>query len=257
MEYRLKVMPKMLAINEVLLDESPGINHCISELGRNVVVEVAKSDLDSVLIVLKRHFPDVAPIRNAYLMLDVLHDFILLKPMVSESPVVEIDYVKQPSLEKMLVDRIADKEYSSESYADKARMFQRYFELFPVNLSRLRRYASRKGKKEEVNYFLNGLNKDRIEIVHAISNVLADSPIEKAWIFGSFARMEEGPESDVDLLVDFCEGSHIGLLALSSLIQTLEERSGRRIDLVAKSSLKSFAKVNVDREKILIYERAS
>ncbi len=33
----------------------------------------------------------------------------------------------------------------------------------------------------------------------AIVNYMATQPIKKAWVFGSFARDEETPESDVDL----------------------------------------------------------
>ena len=33
-----------------------------------------------------------------------------------------------------------------------------------------------------------------------------DQPISKAWIFGSFSRGEETPESDIDLMITFIPG---------------------------------------------------
>ena len=100
-----------------------------------------------VLTALKRHFPDVADIRKAYQMMDVLHDFVLVKPMVSEAPLTEEEEMTVPTLEKQLVDRISDKEYIDEA---PKRFYQRVFEQYQVNISRLCRYAARKGKKEEV-----------------------------------------------------------------------------------------------------------
>lgn len=257
MEYRIQITPQMQAVNAVLIEECVGIDHCVIGLGRNVVVEVAKSDFKTVLDTLKQHFPDVVDIRKAYLMIDDLHDFILVKPMVSEAPLFEEDSFFAPTLEKQLVDRIADKEYAGQTDAEKLQAYQRSFEQYPVNLSRLLRYAARKGKKEEVQHLLSRLNQERIDVIHSICHILADAPVQRAWVFGSFARMEEKPDSDVDLLVDFDEDSHLGLLALSSLIQKLEEGSGRKVDLVANGSLKSFARNNVERDKVLVYERAS
>ncbi len=41
----------------------------------------------------------------------------------------------------------------------------------------------------------------------AMTKIIADyfktQPVVKAWLFGSFARGEETPESDVDILVEF------------------------------------------------------
>lgn len=256
MDYQIQITPQMQAVSAVLIKECLGIDHCIIGLGRNIVVEVARSNFNTVLVTLKKHFPDVVDIRKAYLMIEDLHDFILVKPMVSEAPLFEQDSFVAPNLEKQLVDRIADKEYAGETDEEKLQTYQRSFEQYPVNLSRLLRYAARKGKKEEVQQLLSRLNKERIEVIHSLCHILADAPVQRAWIFGSFARMEERPDSDVDLLVDFDKDSHLGLMALSSLIEKLEEGSGRKVDLVANGSLKSFAKSSVERDKVLVYERA-
>ena len=39
----------------------------------------------------------------------------------------------------------------------------------------------------------------------------------KAWLFGSFARGEETPDSDVDILVEFDHSTSIGLLAYARM----------------------------------------
>ena len=58
---------------------------------------------------------------------------------------------------------------------------------------------------------------------------------EKLWVFGSCARKEETPESDVDFLVEFGEG--IGLFELFDFEQELADRVGRKVDLVNSTAL--------------------
>lgn len=82
-------------------------------------------------------------------------------------------------------------------------------------------------------------------------------PIEKAWIFGSFARGEESPESDVDILVRYTQGTVLGLLVICELIEKLEDLLGRRVDLVEEGTLFPRVAKQVDAEKLQIYERVS
>lgn len=55
-------------------------------------------------------------------------------------------------------------------------------------------------------------------------------------VFGSVARGEEGPESDLDLLVEMEQGR--SLLDHIALIQDLEEDLGCRVDVVMEKALK-------------------
>ncbi|MBQ4513337.1 MAG: hypothetical protein II969_10100, partial [Anaerolineaceae bacterium] len=112
MDYKSHISPIMRAVSEVLMDSFVGMDHCITDTRKNIIVEVPKGMCDDVRTVLKRHFPDVALIRNAYPMMEDLHDFILVKPLISESPVFEDNGVSVPELEKLLVDRDSDKEYA-------------------------------------------------------------------------------------------------------------------------------------------------
>jgi len=57
-------------------------------------------------------------------------------------------------------------------------------------------------------------------------------------IFGSVARNEANPESDIDLLVRFQPGKSCGYFAFFRLQQELELNLGTRVDLVTPDALK-------------------
>jgi uncharacterized protein len=59
---------------------------------------------------------------------------------------------------------------------------------------------------------------------------------DRAAVFGSVARGEGRPDSDVDLLVDFEPDT--SLLDQVGLLQDLEEFLGVGVDVVARSALK-------------------
>ena len=78
----------------------------------------------------------------------------------------------------------------------------------------------------------------------------------RAWLFGSFARGEETPLSDVDLLVQYAEGG-ISLLKHCAMINDLEELLDRPVDLIEDGTLLPFAIESANRDKKLIYERTA
>lgn len=92
-------------------------------------------------------------------------------------------------------------------------------------------------------------------MTQAISDYFRTQPVLKAWLFGSFARGEETPESDVDILVQFDHGQPIGLLRYAGMWREIEELVGRKVDLVEDGTLMPFAVESANRDKQLIYER--
>jgi len=89
-----------------------------------------------------------------------------------------------------------------------------------------------------------------------IADYFKTQPVVKAWLFGSFARGEETPLSDVDLLVVLDHSQPIGL-KFFGMWTDLEQLLDRPVDLVTEGSLADFAVESVEHDKILIYERAA
>ena len=256
MEHKTIITPKMRAVADCLIDSFVGMDHCIADNGRNLIVEVPKRMCEQVRTFLKQHFEDVALMRNAYLMMEDLHDFILVKSLITEAPLHDEEGIMVPDLEKILVDHEADKEYASLSDEDIQREYQLAFEVFPVNTSRLLRYAGRKGEKEQTINRVSRINHERVKMVRDIQQYFCKEPVNKAWLFGSFSRMEERPDSDIDILIDLDRTVPVGLLQYAGMANKLESILGRKVDLVAYGSVKPFAQDNIDRDKVLIYERA-
>ena len=94
----------------------------------------------------------------------------------------------------------------------------------------------------------------------AMTQIIADyfktQPVLKAWLFGSFARGEETPSSDVDILVQFDHRQPIGLLRYAGMWREIEDLIGRKVDLVEDGTLMPFAVESANHDKQLIYERA-
>lgn len=256
MDFRVEITPLMKDVTDALIKECEGVNSCIVQHPRNLVVEVPRGEIPAVVSALKKYFPDVVDIRKAYPMIEDLHDFILVKPFTSEAPVFQEEGIQVPTIEKLLVDRVSDKEYTNIETHDSVRLFQKAMEAYNVNTSRLVRYAARKGKKEEVNEILSKIDKGRLATIKGICNVLSTAPVLRAWLFGSYARMEEKPDSDIDILVSLDKSAHMGLMAFSGLVNQLEQATGRAVDLVPEESLKPYARESVNRDKYLVYERA-
>lgn len=88
-----------------------------------------------------------------------------------------------------------------------------------------------------------------------ICDFFKTQPILKAWVFGSYARGEQTPDSDVDILVDFDPNENFGLFKIVAIIDSLKQILGKEIDLVDRNQVFPAFQKNIEKDKILIYER--
>lgn len=73
------------------------------------------------------------------------------------------------------------------------------------------------------------------EIREQVQEVMRRHGVERASVFGSFARGDDQPASDIDFLVELEEGRT--LLDLSGLRLDLEELLEREVDVATPNSL--------------------
>jgi predicted nucleotidyltransferase len=93
----------------------------------------------------------------------------------------------------------------------------------------------------------------REEVIRILSEnraELSKMGVRSLAVFGSVARNEASPDSDVDLLVEFSQP--VGLFQFITLKQYLETLLGTAVDLGTARSLKPRLKENVLREAIYV-----
>ena len=77
--------------------------------------------------------------------------------------------------------------------------------------------------------------------------------VRELSVFGSAARGDMRPDSDIDFLVEFRPEARIGLLAFAGLMNALSELVGRKVDLVSKPGLKPLIRDAVLAESRVVY----
>lgn len=93
-----------------------------------------------------------------------------------------------------------------------------------------------------------------LKLIESIKTYFKSTPINKAWIFGSFSRGEETPQSDLDILVEVKRDAKMGF-GFFKMIGDLEKISGRSVDLVECHMLDPHVASFVNKDRMLIYER--
>jgi predicted nucleotidyltransferase len=77
--------------------------------------------------------------------------------------------------------------------------------------------------------------------------------VRELSFFGSAARGEMRPDSDIDLLVDFLPDAGIDLVDYAGLMLELSRFLGRKVDLVSKNGLKPLIRDSVLESARLLY----
>jgi hypothetical protein len=75
-------------------------------------------------------------------------------------------------------------------------------------------------------------------------------PIRFLGLFGSVARGDAGPSSDVDVLVEF--SAPVSLTTFLSLETELAAIAGRKVDLISRQALKPFMQQHVMRDLVAV-----
>ncbi len=89
-----------------------------------------------------------------------------------------------------------------------------------------------------------------------IKQFFAGQPVKRAYLFGSYARNEALANSDIDILVELDHSKPIGMKFLL-YPSALEQLLHIKVDLVSTEGLSKHIQPFIDKDKILIYERAN
>ncbi len=81
-----------------------------------------------------------------------------------------------------------------------------------------------------------------------ILRIAAQHGARNVQVFGSFARGEAGPDSDLDLMIQLEPGR--SLLDLIAIKQDLEDLLGREVDVVTEAAISPYMKEQVLKEAV-------
>ncbi|HBK07285.1 MAG TPA: DNA polymerase III subunit beta [Acetobacteraceae bacterium] len=89
-----------------------------------------------------------------------------------------------------------------------------------------------------------------LAILRAHEAELRAAGIVHLALFGSVARGEAGPDSDIDLAVQLNRDARLGLWGLAGLEERLSGLLGHAVDLVPEPVEKRRLQVNIDRDRL-------
>ncbi len=163
---------KVVALYDTLRKQLPFAHFCLYEgsviaplmhhLSPNHVtyVETEREATEIVFNLLKEDGKTVyiSPTKDyIYHYVDMEAEAYFVKPMVTESPLQTIDGIPSLTIEKLLVDIRKDADFFFLQGEESDYILENAYSLYHINESRLLRYASRRGIKEEIQSEINKL----------------------------------------------------------------------------------------------------
>lgn len=87
----------------------------------------------------------------------------------------------------------------------------------------------------------------------AVAAVCRARKVARLRIFGSAATGKDGPDSDIDLLVDFLPGARPGLSGLAGLGDDLQAILGAKVDVTTENGLHPKIRARVVKEAEVVW----
>lgn len=77
--------------------------------------------------------------------------------------------------------------------------------------------------------------------------------VAHAALFGSRARGDNRPDSDIDILIEIAPDAHVGLWEYVGITQYLEDIFPTGVDVANRSQLKPFVRPSAEREAVYAF----
>ena len=98
------------------------------------------------------------------------------------------------------------------------------------------------------------MNRDQVlAILRAHEPDLRQRGVLHAGLFGSLARDEATPASDIDVLIELAPDAPIGLFEYVGITQYLSDLFPNRVDVANRRRLKPLVRPNVERDAIYAF----
>ncbi len=92
------------------------------------------------------------------------------------------------------------------------------------------------------------------EIKRHVEDFFRDKPVNKVWLFGSYARGDYDEQSDVDILISFEKSSIVGW-KYYGWSEEMQEIMHKKVQVVSDGGVSKYIKPFIDADKVLLYEK--
>jgi hypothetical protein len=98
------------------------------------------------------------------------------------------------------------------------------------------------------------LSKENIK--HIVEDYFKDKPVNKVYLFGSYARGDADEKSDVDLIVEIDDSKkRLSLYGFIELQLGIEKCLNKKVDLIEEQLFFSRVKSRVRPDKYILYQK--
>jgi len=77
--------------------------------------------------------------------------------------------------------------------------------------------------------------------------------VQRLSLFGSVARGEAGPKSDVDIAAQFDPGADVGMIKFGLIDRRLHELLGVNVDLLGEPARGTRMQTQIDRDRVRVF----
>ena len=94
---------------------------------------------------------------------------------------------------------------------------------------------------------------DVLTALRARESDLRAKGVARAALFGSIARGEHGPDSDIDIMIDLDPARHVGVYGLVDIMNTIGDLFTIKVDVSERQSLRPFVRPSAERDAIYAF----
>ena len=127
------------------------------------------------------------------------------------------------------------------------------FFYFVLNFGRIWYKMEENGKRRRRKMTEKIYSIEEIRVI--LAEILKDTTVQKAILFGSYAKQNSTVQSDIDILVDSNET--LKGLKFYALIDLIQEAFNKKVDVIEKSEVIKNSKIDKEIKNIgvVVYER--
>jgi predicted nucleotidyltransferase len=94
---------------------------------------------------------------------------------------------------------------------------------------------------------------EALQVLKRHEGELRDQGVARAALFGSLARDEAGPDSDIDVMLEFAPDAAISVWAYAGLKERIQGFFGVRVDVISRDGLNRHIRPTVEREALYAF----